>query len=298
MATKSVLIIGGSGFVGTHLALRLREKHKVFATYFKRRVSVPGVTFVPFNMAQRDWVKRVVYMARPDVVIYAAGSNDVDWCEANPRETEWIHTGGAANVVGVTEMMQPKFIYLSNSYVFDGLKGNYREDDIILPSTALGKYKVSGENYVRGKSLNHVIVRSSPLFGRGNGYNRSFLDRLRMALDRKQRFEVDSRSLHSFAPVDNLVTLIDRVIDSGIRNKTLHHGGLTKLTLLEFAQAFARRFGYDQSLIIPKGDLEPSHHESRDYSLNSTQIVESLQIKPLLLEQSLDLIEKKLVSGL
>ena len=43
--TKAILIIGGSGFVGTHLALKLREGYKVFATYHTKRFAIPGVTF-------------------------------------------------------------------------------------------------------------------------------------------------------------------------------------------------------------------------------------------------------------
>ena len=297
-----MLIIGGSGFIGTHLALKLRDSYKVYATYRKHRIAIPGATLLPFNVDNRNWVKHVVYAARPDVIIFAAGSNDAEWAEANARFAEHIHTGGAAMVSNVADILQPKFIYLSNCYTFDGMRGNYHETDTVLPFTALGKAKLGGENFIRGKSLNYVILRSSPVFGRGNGLSLSFIDSLRMKLDRHERIEISDRELHSFTPVDGLIDLITRVMESGIKNKILHYGGLTKVTHLEFARQFAKKFGYDPSLIVPRQEQQKKGRKSNidqtyDFSLNSTQVTEILKVKPLLLEEGLDLVEKKLVSG-
>lgn len=297
MATKSVLIIGGSGFIGTHLALRLREEYKVFATYCSRPVQIPGVSFFPLNVANRNWVKRVVYTANPDVVIYAAGSNSLEWAEADAREAEKIHTGGPATVSNVADILQPKFIYLSNCYAFDGHRGNYHESDIVLPGTALGKAKVGGENFIRGKSLNFLVVRSSPVFGRGNGRRFSFLDRLRMKLDRGERVEVPCTELHSFGLATGLADFVARLVDSGPKNKFLHYGGLTKATYYDFAKLFAQRFGYNAELLVPRRPQAKQAHEAPllDYSLNSSQMAQGLKIKPLLLEESLDLFNQHLV---
>jgi nucleoside-diphosphate-sugar epimerase len=63
--TKAVLIIGGSGFIGTHLALKLRETYKVFLTYNTHPVLIPGTTPIPFNVEGRDWAKRLAYTTQP-----------------------------------------------------------------------------------------------------------------------------------------------------------------------------------------------------------------------------------------
>ncbi len=303
-SSRAVLIIGGSGFIGTHLALRLRAGFKVFATYNTKPQVIPGVTFLPVNVANRNWVKRVVYTAKPDVIVFAAGSNSLEWAEANPREAERIHTGGAATVSNVAEILQPKFIYLSNCYAFDGHRGNYRETDIILPSSQIGKAKVGGENFIRGKSLNYVIIRSSPLYGRGNGLRLSLLDRLRTRLDRGERTEVSTTEYHSFAPVSGLVDLIERLVDGGLKNKIIHFGGLTKTTHYDFARTFASRFDYDPSLIVVR--RTQYHDKSKemieahtfDFSLNSTHVTETLKLKPLLLEEGFDLLDQQLVARL
>lgn len=297
--SKSVLIVGGSGFIGTHLALRLRDYFKVFATYCNHRMKIPGVTCVPMNLESRNWMKRIAYLARPDAVIYLAGNTLEGLSRNGLRKAEMVHGSGPAAVIAAADIIQPKFIFLSSSYVFDGTRGNYHENDTILPLSLYGKIKASGENGIKSKSLNYIILRSSPVFGRGSGTHLSHFDRLRMALDRNERFEASPYEIHSFAPIEGLCETIHRIIDSGARNRAFHYGGLTKMTTFEFATEFAKRFGYDPSLIVPKGIILGksgfSDDHVYDFSLNSTQTIETLKIKPFFLEEGFDLIQKKLI---
>lgn len=292
---KSVLIIGGSGFLGTQLALKLRDGYKVFATYNRHPVQIPGTTCIPFNVDNVDRVKRQLYMASPDVVIYAAGSNDVAWAEENARDAEKTHAGGPMGLLKVVNVFQPRFIYLSNCYTFDGERGNYHEVDSLTTSTTLGKLKASAETAIRGRAVNYTILRSSPLLGRGNGRNLSLLDHWRIKLAKGQRIELHKTELHSFGLVSRFTEAVAKIIEGGPRNKVFHFGGLTKCTYPQLAKAFAKRFGFDPSLILEK-ETELQH--PFDYSLNSTELVKTLKVEPLLLEESLDLIEKELVASL
>lgn len=305
--TKAVMLIGGSGFVGSHLALKLREKYKVIATYYTRPIQIDGVTSIPMDITNENWIKRVAYTFKPEVIIYVAGNNSLEYAEAEENETEKMHTGGPANVLNNSDILQPRFIYLSNCYAFDGHRGNYRESDTIMPSSILGKAKVAGENFIKGKSLNYVIIRSSPAYGRGNGKKLSWFDVLRTKLDRKERVELPGTELHSYVPIYGLTDIVSRLIDSGPRNRILHYGGLTKVTPYELGRALAQKFGYDPNLVILKraaakkvggatreGEGLPDH----DFSLNSSQMIEALKIKPLLLEEGFDLLNENLVGHL
>ncbi|MGK5090180.1 sugar nucleotide-binding protein [Bdellovibrionota bacterium FG-2] len=300
--TKAILIVGGSGFVGSHLALHLREGYKVFATTYTHRILIPGVTVFPLAVDNRDWMKRMIYTTQPDVVIYAVGSHTIGREEADKRKAESAHAGGAVTLCDVADIMQPKFIYLSHCQVFDGEKGNFHETDSTLPTTDLGRVKIQGENFIKGRSLNHIIVRSSPLFGRSNGRTFSPLDRLRISLDRGQRVELPTNEYYSYAPIYGLVDMISRLIETNIRNKIFHYGGLTKVSQYEFAREFAKRFGFDQKLVSPLRQESTIASKAKpiilDYSLNCTQAVQTLKIKPLLLEQGFDLIEKHLITHL
>lgn len=301
---KSVVIFGGSGFVGSHLALALRDQHKVYATFNRNQIKIPGVTYLPYDLIDRNWMKRAIYNIQPDIVICALGSNDVDFYEQDDTYKKLcneIHGKGPIEVYSIVDVFQPKFIYLSNSYVFEGLHGNAKEDDTLLPITSLGKAKSNAENYIKGHSMNYVILRSSPLFGRSNGFKKSFFDYMRMTLAKGQTFKIKNDEIHSFAAIQGLTEIVSKVIDGNIKNKVFHYNGLNKMTHYDFAIKFAKHFSYDSKCILPanpspwQSDSNKSHSTKIDFSLNSTKTLNELQIKPFLLEESFDLLKQQLI---
>lgn len=283
-ATKSVLILGGSGTLGTQLALRLRDTYKVFMTYHKHPVKIPGVTSLLFNAVDVERAKRIAYVASPEVVIYAAGNDKVDWVEKNDREAEHVHVGGPGGILKLTTVFQPKFIYVSSCHTFDGLRGNYHETETLSPLSKLGKFKATSEATIKGRASNYNIVRLSPLIGLSNGLNRSLMDHLRISLSRKQPVELSPYEYHSFASLGGAVDLIEVLVESTLKNKILHYSGLTKMSYFEMGRAFAEKFGFNPDLIHEtKNRLSLS-----DYSLNCTETIALTKIKPLTLDGAFD----------
>jgi dTDP-4-dehydrorhamnose reductase len=301
MATKSILILGGSGFIGSHLAAKLSKSFKIFATYHTHPYSVPGTTYIPLRIDNKIWAKRVLNTVKPDAIIYLLGNHDLIWAEQKSKLAEHLFSDGPGNLVNPSEPIQPRFIYISSPYVFDGVKGNYKESDTLLPNSALGRIKVAGENTVRSKFINYVIIRPSPVFGRGNGINKNFFDHLRTNLSTNKNFEASHDELHSFGTIEGLAQMIRRIIDIGVKNKILHYSGITKVSHFELARQFAIRFKLNPNLIIKQKTEKKSNYDKEvklDYSLNSSQTAELLKIKPLLLEESFDLIDQNLITTL
>jgi dTDP-4-dehydrorhamnose reductase len=294
---KTVLVVGGSGFVGTHVAKRLREQFKVFATYRSHPTTISGVTFVPLAVENRAHAKKLLRQIEPHVIVYCAGTNDVAWAESHPEEADNVHSSGASVLAETSSILQSKFIYLSNCYTFDGKRGNYHETDVALPHHSFGKLKLAGENYVRTKTLNWISIRSSPLIGRGVPLHPSFIDQIRMKLDRGVGLELSDQETHSFASIDGLTEMIAILADSTQKNKIFHYGGLTKLSHYEFAKLFARTFGFPENLVTRPQSSESKRDSFSDYSLNCSAAVEALKINPFLLEQSFDLLKKQMIPG-
>lgn len=288
--TKTVLVVGGSGFVGSHVVAKLREQYKVYATYRSHPIAMPGVTYLPMALEDRLWTKRLIRWVEPHVIVYCAGSNDRKWVEAKEDEADLVHASGVSTVAEACGILQSKVIYISNAYAFEGKRGNYHETDTALPYTNFGKLKVSGENYLRSKSLNWAVIRSSPVYGRSIPTHPNFIDFLRMKLDRNQPIELSNREAHSWAPVDGLADIVALLIESAIKNKIVHYCGLTKVTQFELAREFARELGYPEGLVTePKDD--DSDYE--DYSLNCSLGVDLLKFKPRLLSEGLMALAKE-----
>jgi dTDP-4-dehydrorhamnose reductase len=214
------------------------------------------------------------------VVVYLAGSPDPMVAEENIRAMESVHAGGPAEVFSAGEILQPKFLYVSTAYVFDGARGNYREDDTVLPANSFGKAKLAGENFIRTRSLNHTIVRSAPILGQGNGRRLTFLDTLREKLERKEACFCDGTELFNFTLVEPVVDLLARLVSQSPKKGLLHLGGLAKMTVFEVAKLFAGSVGYDPNLIVEKRQMTAINAYKRpDFSLNCTQAIQKFHFE-------------------
>lgn len=290
---RSVLIFGGSGFVGTNLCLRFRQNYKVFATFGRNMVKIPGVTFFPANLEGPDWVTKVMFTAEPEIVIFAAGQYGSHPALFDVSESEKMHTLGLVTIVRMANVLGAKVIFLSPAYMFDGGKGNYGENDLTLPVTHFGRVKIAAENLIRAKAANFIILRSSPLYGRGPVHRPSFIDRLRVNLMKGETLQIPNFEIHSWAPMPGFVDVVETLVSGGPKNEALHYSGLTKMTTYDFAVTFARRHNLNSSLILSAG-LPPSlkkRTKLADFSLNCSATVKALKFKPLELEDGFRAIE-------
>jgi dTDP-4-dehydrorhamnose reductase len=290
MEKKKVLIIGGNGFVGSSLARGLKDGFQITCTHRARVTPIPGVRYVQFGaFHEKDRCTHLAQTIEPDVVIYAAGSNDPVRCEKDQAHTTLTHLTGPNHMLIASDYVKAKYIFLSSDWVFSGIEGNFSEADTPIPSSSLGKTKLNAENYIRSRSLNHIIIRSAPLLGRGPLDHPSWLDHLRGNEITGRHKGYAGNSFHNPVHVGELARMIQKIIETDVRNKTLHLGGLTKLSLLDLAGRFLSEFGYSDS---PLPDSTPaSSTVAQDFSLNFTQTLKLLKTEPLILKQSLDLLQ-------
>jgi dTDP-4-dehydrorhamnose reductase len=286
---RSVLIVGGNGFVGSTLARELRESYTVTCTYQGAYTPVRGVQWMRLGaLNDKNACKAVVNKVSPEVVIYCAGSNDLLGAEQNVQKTQLAHSNGVNNVFATSDTLKAKFIYLSSDYVFSGVDGNYSETSTAIPAFQLGKAKLGAENFLRSRSLNYAIIRAAPLLGRGTLEHPSFVDQLREAALRKRKVKLPSKVMHNPVHTSMLVHAIRRLIDLDIRNKILHLGGLSKVSMSELAQGVVTRLGLDPATVEVSDSASTALPS--DYSLNFTETLSLIESEPLFLERSLDLL--------
>jgi dTDP-4-dehydrorhamnose reductase len=95
-------------------------------------------------------------------VINCAAYTDVDGAESDPEAAHAVNEQGARNVAEAAK----RVLYVSTDYVFDGTKaGAYVESDATAPLQQYGHSKLAGERATAEANPDHLIVRSSWLFG-------------------------------------------------------------------------------------------------------------------------------------
>jgi dTDP-4-dehydrorhamnose reductase len=288
-----IVIIGGNGFLGSHLARYLRRRARVVLTYVRNPVPIEGVLSLPIDTRDTNVMKRLLYAQQPDAVVYLAGTENPAWVEKDPKLAEKVISTAAGDALHTAEILSAKFLYISSTLVFDGTRGNYKETDNVSPTTLLGKLKAGGENLVRGRAVNAAVLRFSPLVGSAHPWRPSFFDRLRKSLESGEAVELLHDEYHSWLPVSSAVTAIAAAIERAPKSALYHLGGLTRLTPYEMGLLFARTLGYDETRVLPKkrpiqkGMIILPEGQKFDFSLNSSEIIRGLDVKTAPIEETL-----------
>ncbi|MCP4748584.1 MAG: dTDP-4-dehydrorhamnose reductase [Desulfobacteraceae bacterium] len=163
-----LLIIGNKGQLGKDLTAKadlLCYEHV-------------GVDLPDFDITDKKSIRKVMENYGPfDAAINAAAYTAVDDAEQNAKIAFAINQTGAANLASACTDYNLPLFHVSTDYVFDGKSMNpYRPCDPISPLGIYGQSKAAGEKAVRDVLPEHVIVRTSWLFGLyGNNFVKTML---------------------------------------------------------------------------------------------------------------------------
>ena len=103
---KKILITGGSGYLGTRLAINLKKKYKIFLgsrnNYLNRKAQdFTKCEVFPLDITNINSVKDIINRIKPNIIIHAAASKYVDTSESNPNECIDVNVLGSQNIARV-----------------------------------------------------------------------------------------------------------------------------------------------------------------------------------------------------
>lgn len=135
-----------------------------------------------------DFLDRV----RPNVVVNAAAYTAVDKAESDGERAFQINATGAGELARICSAASIPLVQISTDFVFDGSKRQpYLEGDAVLPLGIYGASKAAGETAVRRTQLQHVILRTSWVYGaHGSNFVKTML---RLAAERTELGVVDDQ---------------------------------------------------------------------------------------------------------
>ncbi|MBU1152829.1 sugar nucleotide-binding protein [bacterium] len=156
-----IIIFGASGFIGSHLFSYYQNKGiPVIGTYSKN----PKRGLVPYDLA--DTQSNASRFINNDCrfAIIAAGIGSIDYHKIHFEECPRINYG-TKRLIDILYTRRIIPVFLSTDYVFEGINGNYKEDDPAHPTTQYGKNKLEIENYIKEKGKDYIIIRPGKVYG-------------------------------------------------------------------------------------------------------------------------------------
>ncbi len=146
---KKIVITGAGGRFGNEIR-KIKTNYKIFYPSKKQ-----------LDITSEKSVKSFLKKKRPKILIHMAGlSRPMVQHDKNISKSILLNIVGTANIVRVCSEMKLKLIYLSTGYIYPGKKGNYKEDDALLPWNNYGWSKLGGESCVQ-MYKNSLIIRAN-----------------------------------------------------------------------------------------------------------------------------------------
>jgi dTDP-4-dehydrorhamnose reductase len=114
---------------------------------------------------------------RPDVIVNAAAYTAVDKAESEPVLAHVINALAPSVLAQEAKISGAWLVHFSTDYVFDG-SGNqpWLENDVTGPLNVYGASKLAGEQAIMATACNHLIFRTSWVYGsHGNNFAKKML---------------------------------------------------------------------------------------------------------------------------
>ena len=231
------MLTGSRGMLGRTLVQHLSE-HTVF-------LSDRGNGDITNAQAFFALMKDV----RPDAVVHCAAMTTVDLCETKEDEAFRVNALGTSNVAAACYQYGARLLAVSTDYVFDGnLNRPYHEFDVPTGGiNVYGQSKWAGEQAIRTHCPNHIIARTSWLYGEGGP---SFVHTMLRLADRSQtQLKVVNDQVGNPTSVTAVAVALKRLIERPELVGTFHISCEGAASWCEFAREIFRLAGSGMQVI-------------------------------------------------
>lgn len=244
-----ILVTGAKGQVGSAIC-RLGAQ-----TSF----NIVGLDSRELDVGDEAMVKAVMSQIKPDALVNAAAYTAVDRAEQEREKAFRVNADGPTYLARAAASADIPLLHFSTDYVFDGSKnGAYVETDPVAPMGIYGLSKLAGERAVQATHAQHLVIRTSWVFGfEGHNFPKTML---RLAAERPEiRVVADQWGCPTFA--DDIARAVFHILGRYQANKSVawglyHYAGQPSCSWYGFAGYIlnqAYREGLIGSLPLIKG---------------------------------------------
>jgi len=267
-----ISIFGATGQVGSEFVKHFPSENLLLSDEKTIDVCIP------------DQIEKAFESKDFDVVVNLAAFHNTNGCEENQAQAYALNATGAYNVAKAAARYNRKVVFFSSDYVFgqnENRRTPYLEHDAVGPLNVYGASKVAGEMMVRALCPNHLIVRTSSLFGvttskKGWTFPEMIVNRAR---DRQQLKVVTDQIMSPTYTYDLIAALRELLDRDATGTVHLCNGG--ECSWHEFAVRTLDLLGIDYPISECTSDEFPSPSRRPAYSAMNSVRAEQFGVAPL-----------------
>lgn len=263
-----ILITGASGLLGLNLALEAAgsgRQHTVLGTVNRHALQTDAFQVLEVDLTAPGSVERLVEKTEPDWVINCAALANVDACEDDPDLAFKINVEVPEKLAVHVARGGARLLHISTDAVFDGLRGDYTEEDPPNPQSVYARTKLLGEQAVLRANPAAAVARVN-LYGWSLSGERSLAEFFYYNLAAGK--PVMGFTDVFFCPllVNDLGHILLRMMELELSG--LYHAVSSRcLSKYDFGVALAKKFGFDSAAIRPASVKESGLKAARSPNL-------------------------------
>jgi dTDP-4-dehydrorhamnose reductase len=172
-----LLITGSNGLLGQKIVKICLKRGVVFlatSNGANRNQECPSERYLEMDITNQPKIAEIFTNYKPTHIIHTAALTNVDYCELNPEECQEVNVLATQKLWNEAQKINAHFQLLSTDFIFDGLKGNYKETDEPSAVSIYGQSKVDAEHVlINSQNKNWSIARTIIVYGTANNLSRT-----------------------------------------------------------------------------------------------------------------------------
>ncbi|EEB73814.1 dTDP-glucose 4,6-dehydratase [Thermococcus sp. AM4] len=291
-----LLVTGGMGFIGSNFIRYVLEKHPDWEVINLDKLGYgsnpanlkdieedPRYTFVKGDISDFELMKELVKQV--DAVVNFAAESHVDRSISSPDHFLKSNVIGVYTILEAIRKESPevRLVHISTDEVYgDILKGSFREEDALMPSSPYSATKAAADSFVLGWArtykLNASITRCTNNYGPYQ-FPEKLIPKtiIRASMELKVPIYGTGQNVRDWIYVEDHVRAVERVLLEGEPREVYNVSAGEEKTNLEVVKTILKLLGKDESLIEFVED-RPGH--DLRYSLDSWKITRDLKWRP------------------
>jgi UDP-glucose 4-epimerase len=256
-----ILVTGGSGFLGSHVADVLSEAgHEVAVFDIQQSAYLrEDQKMIVGDILDQDTLKKIVYDF--DVVYHFAGIADIDECVMRPADTVKYNILGTIHLLEASRLAGIKrFVFGSSAYVYSNSGYFYRSSKQACESFI--------ENYAELYGLKYTCLRYGSIYGTRADARNSIFSIIHQSLDEgKIVYHGTGEELREYIHVRDAAQISHQILDPEFENQCITLTGNEKIRYRDLLEMIREMVGtHVQIEILPS--LRKAHYKVTPYNFS------------------------------